>query len=133
MLILHKPANAPPLPGPISWGAEVVHPKRLLCVSGQVGEDTTGRTGNGILEQARLTWFNVGTVLRSAGMTPQNLLRTGIYITAAVDMSDELRAELNKIRVGFLGEHRPASTIIFVPRLMNPAWLIEIDAIAAEF
>ncbi|WP_341893716.1 RidA family protein [Ferrovibrio terrae] len=132
MFTLHNPSDAAPLPGPISWGLELPTPRRLLYVSGQVGEDATGRIGDGILRQAELTWANVGTVLRAAGMTPQNILRTGIYFTSAVDMTDTLKDQLNKIRVGFLGGHRPASTILFVPRLMNPAWLIEIDAIAAE-
>jgi len=133
MFTLHNPADAAPLPGPISWGLEMPPPKRWLFVSGQVGEDANGNLGDGILQQAELTWANVGAVLRAGGMGPQNIVRTGIYFTSAVDMTDTLKADLNKIRTGFLGAHRPASTILFVPRLMNPHWLIEIDAVAAMF
>jgi 2-iminobutanoate/2-iminopropanoate deaminase len=132
MFTLHNPRDAAPLPGPISWGLEIPAPKRLLYVSGQIGEDAYGKLGDGVLKQAQLAWFNIGTVLKSAGMTSQNIVRTGIYFTSAVEMTDVLKDQLNKVRVGFLGEHRPASTILFVPRLMNPAWLVEIDAIAAE-
>ncbi len=132
MFKLHNPPDAPSVPGPISWGLEMPTPRRLVYVSGQVGERPDGTIGDGILRQAELTWRNVGAVLRAAGMTPHNLVRTGIYFTSAVDMTDTLKDQLNEIRVGFLGAHRPASTILFVPRLMNPAWLIEIDAIASE-
>ncbi len=133
MFSLHNPTDAAPLPGPISWRLEMPAPKRWLFVSGQVGEDAKGNLGDGILRQAELTWTNVGAVLRAGGMGPQNIVRTGIYFTSAVDMTDALKADLNKIRTGFLGDHRPVSTILFVPRLMNPDWLIEIDAIAAVF
>ncbi len=133
MFTLHNPTDAAPLPGPISWGLEMPPPKRWLFVSGQVGEDAGGKLGDGILRQAELTWANVGAVLRAGNMGPQNIVRTGIYFTSAVDMTEALKADLNKIRTGFLGAHRPVSTILFVPRLMNPDWLIEIDAIAAEF
>lgn len=133
MFTLHNPADTAPLPGPISWGLDMPTPKRWLFVSGQVGEDASGKRGDGILQQAELTWTNVGAVLRAGGMTPQNIVRTGIYFTSAVEMTDTLKADLNKIRTGFLGDHRPVSTILFVPRLMNPDWLIEIDAIAAVF
>lgn len=133
MFKLHNPSDAPSVPGPISWGLEMPTPRRLVYVSGQVGEMPDGTIGEGILRQAELTWHNVGVVLRAAGMGPQNLVRTGIYFTSATEMTDTLKDQLNAIRVGFLGTHRPASTILFVPRLMNPAWLIEIDAIAAEF
>ncbi|MEK9970180.1 MAG: RidA family protein [Ferrovibrio sp.] len=133
MFTLHNPKDTAPLPGPISWGLEMPTPRRLLYVSGQVGEDASGKLGDGVLEQARLTWGNVGAVLKSAGMTPENIVRTGIYFTNAVQMTEALKDQLNAIRTGFLGSHRPASTILFVPRLMNPDWLVEIDAVAADF
>jgi enamine deaminase RidA (YjgF/YER057c/UK114 family) len=30
------------------------------------------------------------------------------------------------------GEHRPASTFVYVARLVDPKWFVEIEAIAAE-
>lgn len=128
----HNPPDILPLVGPLSWGLEVPAPRRLLYVSGQVGADRAGRVGKGVLAQARLAWSNVGAVLRSAGLTPQHIVRTGIFFTKEIKMTAAQRDALNEIRVGFLGSHRPSSTIVFVHRLMDPRWLVEIEAVAVE-
>ncbi len=132
MFTPHNPVDCPPVPGPLSWGISLAAPGRLIVVSGQVGADADGRIADGFIAQSRLTWANVGRVLRDAGMSSANLLRTGIFVSREVVMTEALRAEFNTIRTDFLGTHRPASTMIFVPALMDPDWLVEIDAIAAD-
>ena len=104
----------------------------MLYVSGQVGADPNGIVAESFLAQAKLTWANVGAVLRSAGMSPANIVRTGIFITPAVVMTPDTRRAFNTLRTDFLGDNRPASTMICVHALMDPAWLIEIDAVAVE-
>ena len=34
------------------------------------------------------------------------------------------------VRAGYLGEARPASTLLIVQALARPAWRVEIDAVA---
>lgn len=133
MFTVHNPADVLPVVGPLSWGLEFPAPRRFLYVSGQVGADVDGRVGDGLLEQAQLAFDNVGGVLRSAGLTPAHVIRTGLYFTRRVDMTPELMADFNRIRTGFLGDHRPSSTFLFVHALGDPRWLFEIDAIAVEF
>jgi enamine deaminase RidA (YjgF/YER057c/UK114 family) len=130
MFVAHNPPTVASIGAPLSWGIEAVHPKRIVIVSGQIGADLHGNIPTGFLEQAKLTWESVGAVLRSAEMSPANIVRTGIFITPAVMMTPETRAAFNKLRTDFLGENRPASTMICVHALMDPSWLIEIDAIA---
>ncbi|MBZ9939307.1 RidA family protein, partial [Mesorhizobium sp. BR1-1-16] len=89
--------------------------------------------GEGLLEQAKLAFDNVGAVLRSAGLGPASVIRTGLYFTRHVEMTPDLQADFNRIRTGFFGSHRPTSTFLFVHGLADPRWLFEIDAIAAEF
>jgi enamine deaminase RidA (YjgF/YER057c/UK114 family) len=132
MFKTHNPPDVLPPVGPLSWGLVVGTPQRLLVISGQVGADTDGRIGADFIEQAVLTWRNVGHVLAAAGMGPGNLIRTGIFLTRHVELTDELVRQFNAVRVGFLGEHRPASTMIVVHALMHPQWLIEIDGLAAQ-
>jgi len=132
MFVRHNPPTIASIGAPLSWGLEVGQPKRMVYVSGQVGADPEGKVADGFLAQARLTWDNVGAVLRSAGMTPANLVRTGIFITPQVVMTPEMKLAFNKIRIDFLGDNRPASTMICVHALMDPSWLIEIDAVAVE-
>ena len=35
-------------------------------------------------------------------------------------------------RLEHLGSHRPASTAVFVAQLVDPAWFVEVEAIAAR-
>jgi 2-iminobutanoate/2-iminopropanoate deaminase len=130
MFVPHNPPTIASIGAPLSWGLEVGQPKRMLYVSGQVGADPNGIVAEGFLAQAKLTWANVGAVLRSAGMSSANIVRTGIFITPAVDMTPDTRRAFNALRTDFLGDNRPASTMICVHALMDPAWLIEIDAVA---
>lgn len=132
MFKIHNPPNVMPLVGPLSWGLEVENPARILYVSGQVGTYPDGRIAEGVTAQATLAWANIGAILSSASMGPENIIRTGLYFTDKVEWSEALRREFNETRVAFLGDHRPASTLLFVKALMDPNWLIEIDAVAVQ-
>lgn len=130
MLTLHNPQDVQPPFAPLSWGVGLAKPQRMVFVSGQVGADVLGRIPDDFIDQCRLTWNNVGSVLRDAGMVPADIVRTGIFITRHAEMTEETTKRFNALRVAFLGDHRPASTMIMVHALMNPHWLVEIDAVA---
>ena len=132
MFVPHNPPTIASIGAPLSWGLEATAPKRILVVAGQVGANANGEIAEGFLAQAKQTWDNVGAVLSSAGMTSANIVRTGIFTTPSVIMTPATRQAFNKLRTDFLGDNRPASTMICVHALMDPAWLIEIDAIAIE-
>ena len=55
-----------------------------------------------------------------------NIIKLTTFLTEDDDGDDCVR----KARAKYLGEHRPASTAVFVRRLVDPAWKIEIDAVA---
>lgn len=128
----HIPPAMMPVVGPLTWGLEVAPAARWLLVSGQVGADAQGHVPEGLLAQTRLVWSNIDHVLQSAGMSARQIVRTGIYLSSQVAFNEEERRAFNELRVGYLGDNRPASTLIFVHRLMDPRWLVEIDAFAVE-
>jgi 2-iminobutanoate/2-iminopropanoate deaminase len=128
----HNPATMMPIVGPLSWGLETAKPERWLWVSGQVGADAQGHVPDDLLAQTRLVWSNIDEVLKAAGMSAQHIVRTGIYLSSKVAFTEEERTAFNQLRVGYLGNNRPASTLLFVHRLMDPRWLVEIDAFAVE-
>jgi enamine deaminase RidA (YjgF/YER057c/UK114 family) len=130
---IHNPPDVLPVVGPLSWGLEFQRGRRFLYISGQVGATVDGRVGDGLLEQVKLAFDNVEGVLRSAGMTPQNVVRTGLYFTRHVEMTPELKDDFNRLRTDFLGDHRATSTFLYVHALADPRWLFEVDAIAVEF
>jgi enamine deaminase RidA (YjgF/YER057c/UK114 family) len=107
-----------------SQAVEVTGGVRILYISGQLGMDTDGTTPSTMAEQARLAWRNVAAQLSEAGMGFDNLVKVTMIIPDAAEIpaSRPARAEA-------LGDRRPASTLI-VAGLANPAWKIEIEAIA---
>jgi enamine deaminase RidA (YjgF/YER057c/UK114 family) len=128
----HNPPGILPVVGPFNWGLEVSPAARWLIVSGQVGADASGNVPPGLLDQARLVWSNIDAVLQSAGMSAKHIVRTGIYLSSQVAFTEPERKAFNELRAAYLGEPAPASTLIFVHRLMDPRWLVEIDAFAVE-
>lgn len=132
MSVVHNPPEAMKPAGAYSLGIEVKPGGRLLFISGQVGVDSAGRCGIGILEQSQLAWANLGAVLASAGMKPQNVVKITTFYARELQMNEAMRTAVTDIRLRFFGSHRPASTALYVDRLMKPEWLIEIEAVAIE-
>lgn len=105
---------------------EVPATARLVYLSGQIPVRPDGTCPEGMEAQATVCWENIEGILRAAGLTTANLIRTTQYL---VDPKQYQAA--NAVRARFLGTHRTASVAVAVPALIEPAWLIEIDAIAA--
>lgn len=99
---------------------------RLIFLSGQIPVRPDGTCPEGMEAQATVCWENIEGILRAAGLTNRHLVRTTQYL---VDPTQYKTA--NEVRARFLGTHRTASVAVAVPALIEPAWLIEIDAIAA--
>jgi 2-iminobutanoate/2-iminopropanoate deaminase len=105
---------------------EVPAAARLIYLSGQIPVRPDGICPEGMEAQATVCWENIVGILHSAGLTTANLIRTTQYL---VDPRQYQAA--NTVRARFLGTHRTASVAVAVPALIEPDWLIEIDAIAA--
>ena len=76
--------------------------------------------------QTRQTLANIDRVLAGFNVTKSNLAELVVYPTNPTEQS-ELLAPLLK---DYLGEHRPAGTVIGVTGLWFPQQLIEIRAVA---
>jgi enamine deaminase RidA (YjgF/YER057c/UK114 family) len=110
-----------------SHGIEVVSPERVLFGAGQVGVNADGTVGEGIEEQARIVWANINEVLAAADMEIADIVQLNMLL---LDRAD--REGAHAVRRQALGDHRPASTLMYVVGLSEPEWLIEIDFIAAK-
>ena len=96
-----------------------------LYISGQIGVQPDGTLANGFAEQARATWTNLVAILKAANMDVGHLVKVTTFMTDAGDLKD-----LNPVRSTFLGDARPASTLVIVKALVKPEWLIEVEAVA---
>jgi 2-iminobutanoate/2-iminopropanoate deaminase len=109
-----------------SHGIELDGPVRFLFGAGQAGVDGDGRIGDGIEAQATLVWRNIDSILADAGMRIDHIVQLTMLLLHRDDY-----AIAREVRERALGEHRPASTLIYVSGLADPNWLIEIDFVAA--
>lgn len=122
--------NPPTMAGPFatySHGIEVEKPSRILFGAGQVGVAPEGTVGEDVGEQAWLVWENIKKVLASADMEITDIVQLNMYL---LDRSD--REAAHAVRQEVLGDHRPASTLLYVSGLSRPEWRIEIDFVAAR-
>lgn len=104
---------------------EVRNAERLLFVAGTMGLDAGGVPGRTLEDQLGLIWSNIRTILASADMTVDNIVRLTSYLR------DASSAEANaKARVAALGGRAVPTTAIVAETLVSE-WLVEIEVVAA--
>jgi enamine deaminase RidA (YjgF/YER057c/UK114 family) len=106
----------------------VEDPKRILYISGQISRNQSGETvGAGDLEsQARQVYVNLLAILRSQGASFKDVVKLNTYTT-----QPEKLGVVRRVRDEFItGDKPPASTFIGVTALADPAFLIEVEAVA---
>ncbi|MFI0487081.1 RidA family protein [Actinomadura sp. 9N215] len=112
--------------GGYSMGLEVAGYDRLLFISGQVPTGLDGIVPAGFEAQCEQAWQNVLEVLTSAGLGVGHLVKVTTFLT------DKRQAAANRaIRTRFLGDARPASTVM-IAETLDSEWLLEIEAVAAK-
>jgi 2-iminobutanoate/2-iminopropanoate deaminase len=100
--------------------------QRLLFVAGTMGLDPSGTPGTTLSEQLDLIWSNIRTILASANMTVDNIVRLTSYLR------DASYAEANAAaRLAGLGGRLVPTTAIVAETLVSD-WLVEIEVIAAD-
>ena len=104
---------------------ELRDPRRLLYVAGTMGLRPDWSAGKDIDEQLELVWSNIRTVLASAGMTVDNIVRLTSYLRDRSYMEKNAKARLEA-----LGGRKIPTTAIVAETLMDD-WLVEIEIIAA--
>lgn len=82
-----------------------------------------GPPPEGPYAQARLCLDLIGEALAKAGTTLEHVVRTRMYLTAAEHWEQVARAHGE-----VFAEVRPAATAVIVAGLLDPAWLVEIEA-----
>lgn len=120
------PVSVPAASHGYSNGALVVGASRLLFVSGQVPETVEGTVPETFVEQCRLAWRNVVAVVEGAGMTLDNVVKVTVFLS-----DRQYREENARVRAEVLGNRHPALTVV-ITGIWDEAWLLEIEAVAAD-
>jgi reactive intermediate/imine deaminase len=97
-------------------------------VSGQVAIDESGElVGRGdCATQARQAYRNLAAVLAAAGCDWDDVVKMTVYLTDMENLAAALAVRKELMEPGSY----PASSVVEVPRLADPEWLVEIEAIA---
>jgi enamine deaminase RidA (YjgF/YER057c/UK114 family) len=110
--------------------AQVARIGDILFLSGQTPRNIDGTTAapGDIRGQAEKVFENLQAVLDSCGSSLNQVAKLTVYMT-----SYEYRTVISEVRGKvFAAVGRPcASTTIVVSGLMNPEWMVEIEAVAA--
>jgi 2-iminobutanoate/2-iminopropanoate deaminase len=122
----HNPKELFPQYRNYSHAVEVSGDSRLLFISGLNGYLPDGTSmPDSFEEQGEIIWGYIGTLLKSAGMTYENIVSLRTYL------SDPQFDEANvKLRMKYLKDHQPASTVICC-QLLETKWKLEIEVVAA--
>jgi len=120
--------NAESHPGDFHQGV-IVNGGRLLYLAGQVANNPDGSVA-GIGDwrrQAEKVYENIGHVLRAAGGSPASAVKETTWV---LDI-DAWRKGGAAVRRAFYNGDWPASTLVEIPGLASPEFLVEIEVIAA--
>lgn len=116
----------PPL-GLYSHTVEVPEGTSLIYISGQLGVCRDGTVPANIEGQADQVFANIIALLKAHNLTATSIIKLTTYMVHGYDGQ-----AVRKARLKHLGDHRPASTAVYVSQLVDPDWFVEVEAIAAK-
>ena len=99
----------------------------MIHIAGQIPWDANGQTvaKGDVAGQTRQVFANIGAVLAEAGGTLEDVIKITIF---AADI--RFRDIINQVRTEVFSPPYPASTQVAVAALVDPDWLVEIEAVA---
>ena len=113
--------------GAYSHTAVVPGGTELVFLSGQIGVRPDGTLPESVAGQADQVFANITALLRAHGLDVGALVKLTMFIVAGRDIQ-----AVRDARAKYLGPHRPASTAVFVSQLVDPAWHVEVEAVAVK-
>jgi enamine deaminase RidA (YjgF/YER057c/UK114 family) len=110
---------------PLVGYSRAVRIGNIVAVSGTTSTGPNGEllhAGNAYL-QTKQALENIASALSKVGCTMKDVIRTRIYVTDITKWE-----EIGRAHGEVFGEIRPATTMVEVRNLIDPALLVEIEA-----
>lgn len=97
-----------------------------IFVSGQIGHvDGKGNKLEGIEAQTRQVMENIKAVLKAAGASFADVVKTTVFLTNRNDF-----ARMNEVYRSYFTKNFPARSTVIVAGLARPEMIVEIECIA---
>jgi len=125
--LINPPELAEPLFKAYSHGIVIPPGCEVLFSAGQVGNRKDGTLPPDFSDQARQVWDNLMAILKGAGMGVTNIVKVTQFIVGKENFPKYV-----EVRKGYLAGHSPAMTAFFVPALVRPEMLVEVEIVAAK-
>ncbi|MGI5270421.1 RidA family protein [Nonomuraea sp. CA-218870] len=115
-------------PAPLGSYVQTMTVNGLCFVSGQVpvGRDGGHPPADDLAAQAEQVFANLQDCLADEGLAMSDVVSITTYLR---DIADG--PEVTAVRNRFFAGHRPTSTVVEVSGFLDPAWRLEVQAIAA--
>lgn len=114
-----------PAPGTYT---HVVKSGKLLFIAGQTGVDAGGKVaGPGMKEQTEQVFANLAAALKAHGADFSHVAKTTTFVTSIQEFRSP---EVAAVRAKYVGANPPANTLVQIQQLADPAYKVEIEAIA---
>jgi reactive intermediate/imine deaminase len=125
-LFIERPNGLPPVNG---FSHVATATGTMIFISGQVPLGPDGiLAGQDVSAQAEQVFRNLQGALQAAGVNWAQVVKLTYYLTDIADL-----AAVRSVRDRYLHTNRlPASSLVQVAALVNPAFRLEIDAIAVR-
>jgi enamine deaminase RidA (YjgF/YER057c/UK114 family) len=127
MLTFRNPKTIAPPQAAYSHSVEAPAGARILAVAGQVGVDASGKLAADFEGQCENAFANLKKVLEDAGMGFGDVIKTTTFLTDRANV-----AKMSAIRRKYMGDAKPAATLLIVAGLADPNFLIEVEMTAAK-
>jgi enamine deaminase RidA (YjgF/YER057c/UK114 family) len=117
-------SSGSPFEKPIGFSRAVRMGDRI-AVSGTapIAPDGTAAHPGDMYRQTRRCLEIIREAIEAAGGRLEDVIRTRVYVTDALRWQEAARAHGE-----IFGDIRPACTFVEVSRLIDPAWLVEVEA-----
>ncbi len=119
-------SNPPGLSKPTTY-THVVKAGKILFIAGQTGANAEGKIPASMKEQLEQVMTNLTAALKSHGADFSHVAKTTTYVT---NISEFRAPEVAAVRAKYLGTNPPANTLVQIQQLADPAYKVEIEAIA---
>jgi enamine deaminase RidA (YjgF/YER057c/UK114 family) len=124
-------SNPPQLSKPMGYSHVADTHGRIIFISGQVPQDVNGALvgKDDFAAQVTQVFENLKVAIESVGGTFGNIAKLTCFVSDRV-AATELPV-FREIRDRYVnGQSPPASSLVFISRLVRPEWMIEVEAMA---